>query len=408
MDGDRWRTVPVGIDADRWVTRSGCRTVLVVVHTLVTGQRLLDVADLIESDTRVQVVYTAGPDVFDGGVSDFLHTIGALVIPWQQAIRERFALAVTAAYGGIHELHAPVMVLPHGAGYGKRIVGVGRGTQQVERSVYGLGTQHLVRDGRVVPSVVALSHEAQRLTLLRQCPQAEPAAVVVGDPCFDQLRASTAHRDRYRAALGVAPDRQLVVLTSTWGTSSLFAQTDLLPLIMNQLDSRRYRVAALLHPAAWFGHGQRQVRAWLRDCLDAGLVLLEPEVDWRAVAVAADLVLGDHGSTTIYAASLGVPVLHTQTSLADLDASSPQALLVSRAPQLNRATPVEEQLDEARTAVPQWRDELVASLTSRPGQANRLLRREMYRLLDLSVPGRHRALQPVPTPDLSRKVRRHA
>jgi hypothetical protein len=44
----------VGEDAERWVTRVGCRRVLLVVHNVTSATRLLDVLPLFSSDVRVQ------------------------------------------------------------------------------------------------------------------------------------------------------------------------------------------------------------------------------------------------------------------------------------------------------------------------------------------------------------------
>ena len=40
VNGMEWRQVPVGPDAGRWITSTGCKTVLVVVHTVTMAQRL--------------------------------------------------------------------------------------------------------------------------------------------------------------------------------------------------------------------------------------------------------------------------------------------------------------------------------------------------------------------------------
>ena len=111
MTNWEWLPVPVGIDAPRWVTRADCRNVLVIVHTVASGLRLLDVVELIESDSRVQVVFSQAPDAFGNGVADFLRAVGGVVLPWQQARRERFDLALAAAYGDLHEVHAPLLVM---------------------------------------------------------------------------------------------------------------------------------------------------------------------------------------------------------------------------------------------------------------------------------------------------------
>src|SRR5205823_10703139 len=105
MNQTEWSAVPVGIEADRWVTRGGCMTVLVMAHTLVSVQRLMDVVGLVECDSRVQVVYTRAPDVFQRGVRECLREIGALEISWQQATNERRDVALAAAYGRLPEVH---------------------------------------------------------------------------------------------------------------------------------------------------------------------------------------------------------------------------------------------------------------------------------------------------------------
>jgi hypothetical protein len=392
-----WSPAPLGLDADRWVTRSGCRNVLVVMHSVVSGQRLLDIIDLLETDLRIQAVYTRGPSAFGGGVDSLLRSLEISEISWQQATHEQFDLAIAAGYNGMDEIHAPIILLPHGAAYGKReYVGHGLGGE-AERQVYGLDSRRLIRDGRVVPSAVVLSHHRQQDVLARQAPEVSPIAVVAGDPCYDRMLASAPDRAAYRAALGIAPDSRLVVVTSTWGKRSLFGRdADLLPELMNELGAGRDRVAGLLHPAAWFTHSPRQIRAWLTEPRAAGLLLIEPYLDWRAVVLAADHVIGDHGSATVYAAAMGVPVLHTGLPLGEVDADAPHAWLGAHAPVLDRNVPTAPQLDAAVAGAAALRDGVVERLTSVPGQSHRLLRQEMYRLLGISMPGRHRGADPIP------------
>lgn len=390
MSEKRWPAAPVGPDAEHWVTKGHERTVLVAVHTLVAGQRLLDVVGLIESDHRVQLVYSQAPSLFGGGVSEFLRSIGAFEIPWEQAVHERFDLALAADYGEIDRIQAPVVVMGHGAGRGKRAGGNG--------PVYGLDASRLLRDGRPVPSTLVLAHESERNVLARQCPEALDVALVVGDPCLDRMRVSLPLRDAYRDELGVRGDRELVVLASTWGRHSLFARLErYLPSLLRQLDPACHQVAMLLHPGAWSAHGHRQLRVWLEDASAAGLELIGPYDDWRPVVMAADYVIGDHGSTTAYAAAIGRPVLCTDLPVATLNPRSLQALLGLEAPRLIRTRPVVPQLqDAARWQAAQPAGALAARLTSRPGQSHRLIRQDLYRLLGISMPGRHRAPDPIP------------
>lgn len=187
----------------------------------------------------------------------------------------------------------------------------------------------------------------------------------------------------------------MVVVSSTWGPDGLFGHLpDLLPLLMAQLPADRYRVAALLHPAIWDAHGHRQVRAWLRSCREAGLLLPDPTQDWRALIVAADQVIGDHGSVTAYAAAVGRPIL-LPTPRTTPAVGTPQHLVTVKAPHLDVHQPLLPQLATARELD---RQTVMAALTGRPGQADMLLRRAIYRLLDLTEPDRHRCVTPVPVP----------
>jgi len=392
-----WLSAPIGIDAYRWISRVGCRTVLVAVHSLVSCHRLLDVVDLVESDPRVQVVFTVAPDVFATGLGEYLHELGALVVPWRQAVLERFDLALAASYGGIHELHAPLAVMAHGAGYGKPVRPPAHGGDLAARTmVYGLDPQRLVRDGRVVPNAVVLAHENDREVLRSQCPDALPAAAIAGDICFDRLVASMARRDDYRRAIGVGADQRLVVVSSTWGRDGAFGSVpDLLPTIVDGLPGDGFRVLALLHPAVWGAHGRRQVRAWTRDSRAAGLLLPQPTDDWRAFVAAADYVIGDHGSVSAYAAGVGIPVLCPAVGHPSMSQGSPQDFVLRHAATLDVSRPLSGQLASASAPDPAL---AAAALTSRPGEASRLLRDLLYGLLDLPEPGRHRQAEPVPVP----------
>jgi hypothetical protein len=401
MAGAIWREVPVGLDARRWVTRTDCKTVLVAVHTVASGQRLLDVTRLLESDLRIQVIFTNPPDVFGDGVTDFLHDLGAVVVSWEQATRVEFDLAITAAYGSIHEVHAPLIVLPHGIGYTKLVSRRASGGPTVAQSVYGLDAQRLVRDGRVVPSAVVLSHQADLAVLSRQCPEALPIATVVGDPCYDRLLASLPLREAYRHALGVTRSEQLIVVTSTWGQHSLFGQyAALLDRILGDLPAGAARVVALLHPNIWSGHGSRQVQAWLADCTHRGMMLLSPAADWRGALAAADLIIGDQGSVAIYGAAAGVPVLLAGFADDEVDRASAAALLAAAAPRLLAGHSLAGQFRRAATSYERRRYERVAArITSEPGQFGLNMQCLMYGLLRLT-PATHPATLPAELPFL--------
>lgn len=404
MSGMEWRQVPVGLDQGQWVTRAGCKTVLVAVHSVTTGQRLAGILPLFESDRRVQVVFTAAPEVFRNGVTALLRRLDGVVIGWDQATRTAFDLALAAGYEAVHELHAPLIVLPHGAGYNKLVVHR-EGGAVATRGVYGLDSQNLVRGGRVVPAAIVLSHQADLATLGRQCPEAMSAAEITGDPCYDQLAVSTPLRAAYRRAIGLPDEALLVATASTWGTRSLFGQlADLHDRLLAELPRERYAVAALMHPNVWYGHGPRQVRAWLGSAMRHGLMLVPPDAQWLSVLLAADIVIGDLGSSTVYAAAAGIPVLLAACPRQDVAPGSAAALLAGVAPRLRPDRPIAPQLASAIIGHrAELAESVAARITSQPGQFQRNMRRLIYRVLRLTQPASIPVTPPAGMPKVIRR-----
>ncbi|MEV5411264.1 hypothetical protein AB0K60_20780 [Thermopolyspora sp. NPDC052614] len=392
---------PISQEAARGNTREPERTVLVVVHYFTAATRLMDILPLIESDHRVQVVYTVPPaSIFSRGAHDYLRDTGALVIPWWQATQRRFDLILAAGQGLLEHLHGPIMMFPHGAGpttYSRRLPGDG---PAAPRRMNGLGLRGLVVRGRVVPSAIMLAHEEHRRLLAEECPEAVPATVVAGDLCFDRLLASRPYRTAYRNALGAGPAHKVLVVTSHWGKGSLFHQRpDLLRDLAASLPAEDFRIAAIVHPHVWVWHGRRQVHAWLTEATRSGIVLLPPEEGWRAALIAADLLIGDRGSVTRYGAALGLPVLLAPCAADRVIPGTQFALLNEIAPRIDFAAPPAAQLDAAERA---WTAAdaaaLRSALTSVPGQAAAITRGKIYHLLGLAEPAVAPLAEPVPAP----------
>ncbi|MFM9609659.1 hypothetical protein ACKI18_13200 [Streptomyces niveiscabiei] len=417
--------MPLGEDAGRWVTRSGCRRVLFVVHNVTSATRLLDVLPLFHSDVRVQLFATCtGSSPFLAGVPELLAGVGVPVVPWEQAKGAGFDLVVSASYGGeIGEIQGKLAVLSHGVGYNKRLATPQRlnasTPQRLNAStpqpptpapVFGLSPDWLLRpDGTPLAAATVLSHPEQLARLGESVPAAAETAVLAGDPCYDRILAALSQRDRFRRALGVARGQKLIVVSSTWAPRSLFGgdardEDDLLPWLLSRLPAElpadEYRTTAVLHPNIWHGHGPGQVRAWLDGAQRAGLDAVDPLEGWRQALIAADCVLGDHSSVTYYAASIGVPVLLGAFPQQDLAPDSPVAALGRTAPHLTRRGSLRAQIDRTiSTHDPARYKDLAEQTSSSPGESATLLRRLFYDLLGIPEPETHPALlNPLPLP----------
>jgi hypothetical protein len=192
-----------------------------------------------------------------------------------------------------------------------------------------------------------------------------------------------------------------VTVSSTWSTDSTFGRLPTLcRTILDAVSPRRYTVAAVLHPNVWTVHGRRQVAAWLSDCLRDGMLLIPPERGWQATMIASDWVIGDHGSTTAYAAALGRPVTLATHPGANLRDGSIADLVRKHAPALRDDQSLPQQAKAAVTAAERLSRVVAEAITSRQGQAAAILREAMYRLLQLSEPlhAAEPAVFPAPEP----------
>ncbi|WP_234371485.1 hypothetical protein [Streptomyces sp. XY431] len=378
----------------RWATLADCKEVLVVVHSTVYGQRLHDIYPLLGADLRVHVQFTVAPHAFNAGAAAHVRRLGGTVLPWEEAVRREFDLVLAAGSQGLEQLRGPLVRLPHGAGHIKLSpagtgtdAGTGTGTGTA-RTVSGLGPEYIVRNGRVVPSAYALAHEEERAEVGRGCPEALPITEVVGDGCYDRIAAALPARERYRAALGLRPGERLVLVCSTWGSGSLFTRLDaVLPRLAGELPRRGYRTALLVHPNVAAAHSPWAVRSWATATARGAVTVLGPEEDWRPLLVAADFVIGDHGSVTLYGTMTGAPILLAEYPHRDVNPRSPGALLARTAPALSPAHPLTSQLDYAAR---QYRRSeyaaIAARISSEPGRFDRRMRRLLYRVLGLGEP----------------------
>ncbi|MFI0894937.1 hypothetical protein [Streptomyces sp. NPDC020983] len=364
-----------------------------MAQTVTYVKRLTDVLSVVDGDFRVQVVFTVPPHTFGDEVPALLARMGCAVIPWEEAMAMDFDLALAAGRIGAGAIRAPLVTMPHGAAYLKRVLGTS------DPGVAGLRRVDLVAAGKL-PAAVVLPHRADLRDLRRQCPEAVPLARVVGDPVHDRIVASLPLRPRFRRALGLTGRRKLVVAASTWGPWSSFSRFEaLLPRLLGELPRESHRVAILVHPNVYAGHGAYQVRSWMARCRQAGIALVPPEVDWRSVLVAADVVIGDHGSVTVYGTLTKAALLLAGPAAEEINPASPAAALARTVPALSPGHPLVDQLAyaaaERRDAE---RAAIAARITSEPGRFRRNMRTLLYQFLGLGEPAHAALTEPLPVP----------
>ncbi|HWS35756.1 MAG TPA: hypothetical protein VN408_23820 [Actinoplanes sp.] len=354
---------------------------------MTSANRLLEALRVFDGDFRVQTVFTVDDgSIFAEGVRDALRAVGARILSREQARRISPHLTLTATENAdLDGLHGPVIVLPHGIGFHKFLPEAG-----------GTGTRvsGVVPHPRTAPPTMVVSHPDQADQLGRLAP-GTPIRVV-GDVTLERMVASERLIPRYRRALGAGEGQRLIVVTSTWGTSSLWGTRPWLPGdLLKSLPYDEFRVALVLHPNIWFGHSPWQVRAWLAEALDAGLALIPPDEGWQAAMTAADVVVGDHGSVTLFGAALGKPLMLAAFG-SEVVPGTAMARLGETAARLDPERDLRRQLDGASPV------EGIRELTFvKPEGSTENLRRLFYDLMELPPPARSATVRawPVPQPE---------
>ncbi|MFI9394110.1 hypothetical protein ACIG53_24895 [Streptomyces bauhiniae] len=378
-----------------------------VARTLTSATRVLDVLGLLRPEDGIDKYCTVNPgSAFAEGLPEYLASMGVQVLTWKEATRRSFDLAVACAvHPSMRRLRAPLMVLPHGAGY-NRLVTESTGDTT---SPAGLSRRELVHRGRVVPAAIGLSHHDQLARLLRTCPEAVPRAAVIGDWCFQRILASRQMRDWYRDRLGVADGRRLVVIHSTWSEHSLLGRYPQLPLdLVTSLPSDEFAVAAVFHPNVWARHSSLAVLERLGKAMDAGLMVIPPQEGWRAVVVAGDCVIGDHGSTTFYSAAADRVTLLAANGLDELDPASPAAAFGRSAPRIDPGGDLYAQLLCAeKDHDPSVLRPIVDSQLADVDKSGELTQRRLYAFLEhrgVRLPEAPPDPSPVPHPEPIRRL----
>jgi hypothetical protein len=380
------------------------RLVLAVARTVTASARLLDLLEVFHSDFRIRVVFVIDAHSrFSDGVAELLQAVGARVVTYSQLPSLDIDLVITtSSTAEVGPGNAPVLVVPHGVGYHKYLLDDPTGVPRLSGVVSATAAQRR----RIIQVLTA---ENQRGLLAVHRPEVTRRAVVIRDPFLDRMRASQQLREQYRRSLGVG-DRKLVVMSSTWGEQSLFARWQRLPAqLLGQLPADDYAVAAILHPNVWYGNGPWQVRTWLADARDAGLILVPPTEGWQAALASADTVIGDHGSVTFYAAALDLPLLLGAFGN-EVVPGTPMAELGAFAPRLDWEAPLHPQIEQvAATHEPDTYARTTRMAFGNNDTPNLPLRTLIYQTLKLSEPDGAQAVRAWPAPVVTQtQVTAHA
>lgn len=376
----------------RWGTLPTERIVLAIARTPASTIRLLEALTIFHG-SPVQVLFTVDPtSAYCDGVADLISG-KAMLVPWDEVGSLEYDLALTASENvNLDAITKPVVVLPHGIGFHKYVPD----SSADRRRTSGVVPAKYLDDGRVW---MVLSHPDQEEQLRRSHPETTGHCVVVGDTAYDRLIRSLRQRDYYRHRLGLRQGQRLIVVTSTWGDDSLLgSRPDLPQRLLAELPADEYRVALIQHPniAAW--HGGQRINQELAFADLSGLLRIPSAEGWQATMIAADLVVGDSGSVTLYGAALDRPAVLGAVATSIVPGTPPEELARAVA-LLSPDIPLREQVEHAlKVHQPGRFDGLRNRMFAHQGHATEELRRFVFEKLGLATPARPALVTTAPPP----------
>ncbi len=287
-----------------------------------------DLAPLFAADPRIDYRYAIVPGSDHAlPAKRFILKYDLPEVDWEDVTKSNTDLVITASPRGfIFDRGIPTVVIPHGAGHNRLLPDTS--------GVAGLCREHLVSDSGAKPSFIALPGAVAYRQLRQECPEALDRADITGDVCWERFHISEDRRQHYRRALGVSDTQKLIVLASTWGRDSLVGRDhSAIPKLHEWLSDPETVVAFVPHPNIDSGNPPSTDHRYASHVRN-GLIMVPPEEGWRSLIVAADYIVGDHGSVTVYAAALGRPVAIGEFGFSEMPAEGALARLGRELPRL--------------------------------------------------------------------------
>jgi hypothetical protein len=306
-----------------------------------------DFRPLLEGDHRIRLDFSVIPGSHvkhERAAHRYLRRLElagkVTVVPWSGVEAYRPELIVSASpTAEVLKLGVPAVFITHGAGNNR--------LRDDLTGPYGLAREQLVWEGRVIDWLPLAGRAALR-DLHRWCAEAVPHAEIMGDLRYERILESLRLRRDYRRALGLRKEDRLVVVSSTWGDLSLIGQgrLELPQTLLESLPMDSFSVGAVPHPNIEHGDGA-SIAAVLGPWLKNGLLMPPVEEGWAAMVIAADLVVGDSGSVTQYAAAIGKPILLSAFGYDQMSPDGELARFGRETPWLDLDKPLAPQIHDA-------------------------------------------------------------
>jgi len=350
--------------------RSGSRRILLDVENTVTAGYLEEFREVFASDARLRFFKLTKSRVTPEDRAciaavrcPHISYRIACALPWDLLVMADHRRHVLSDCGRF-----PLLRISHGIG-SKMVNG--------EDYFYGRGaydsTGRHVRYARIFEASAL-----RRAEFVAKQPELDPVVRVVGDLRLDRLLRRAATASQFR-------ERPLLVIASSWSAGNLLENAG--PGLFDELLRLNRSFTTVLRPHPHFFRADAPAR-WsmlLTRAKEAGITVSPPSEDLGELLASASVVVSDDlTSVALYAVVLDRRLVLWPSGSDQIPAGSFLGRLNGLVPCVERADQLAEQVTAAlaREPAPAVR-RMAGEIDSHPHQAARLVRTEVYQLLDL-------------------------
>ena len=363
------------------------RDILFYASCSMMADYLNDVWEILKDDSRLRFYLLA-----DGGEkkkNDWPQTLRSLpmkVVSVDYAEKRPWDMVLTSYHEGLAQDligvdKNPGVFIPHGIAAGVKYVG--------EEEDYPFSRLALDENNRSRYARIFAASDFIRDKGVMQTPALQECATAVGDPHNERMLALVERRDEIREQMGIRPEEKVVLVCSAWTPKCLYKTMGDSILAEGRKLLDDYRIILNCHPHLYHPWAKADDgRIWgeyIGSQKPLGFMVREPDEDWAPFMVACDVLLTDYTSLALHGILLGRPAVYIPIP----DDFLVEGSLVWRYRELSPALKPDasnlgECLEKALNDYPADRlRELATDVNSYPGQSFKLMRKELYDVLQL-------------------------
>lgn len=361
---------------------------LVLLHTYndLMTEYLRQVADLIRDDPRIEVSLTAPLGHSHAGTPgrELAKKAQVAYVPYIKARASQWDLILFASNGLTHayQPRIPRVLINHSLTGGKIIAG--------QNTRYGKG--NTMTHGRPTFTRMFEASETVRQRAIEQNPSLEDVIAVIGDLRTDRMLSNVQEQDTIRNEYGIAANKPVVLIQSTWGEASLMEAYghQILPAAKKLAEAGQYHVLISIHPNLWGNSPHALRQPWGSRAIEYetdGLTVLRPGSNWERFMVMADVAITDHTANAAAFAMLRRPMLFVTIPDDVVLPDSIERQLYELCPRLDvgaldrMGTGIQRAIDQySRDSL----EELIPTIDSCPGEAETRILEQLYAVLDMT------------------------